>query len=309
MILALDMGGTKVAAAVFTPDGKLLEKTFTKEETGQDKNAEELFEACAHVLKKASQGYDIQGIGIGCAAPIDIFEGTVSPLNLKAWRKFPLKARVQELFPGVPVKLHTDGTCIALGEHWKGAGQGVKDMMAMVVSTGVGGGLILNGKPYDGASGNAGHVGHIEVAGFEDVPCVCGGAGCLEMLCSGPHTVQWAIDQGWRKGQDTSTLTGEDLTNDAKAGDKIAVSAFNRAGTALGRAIASAMALIECEKVVISGGFASAGDLLFEPARKAMIRKNMKFVDVPIVPSTLDGYGPITGVAALIGTQDQSLLD
>ncbi|MFT4186648.1 MAG: ROK family protein [Micrococcaceae bacterium] len=304
MILALDIGGTKVASALVTLDGEIVKESVSIEKSGRDKNSEELFDACVRVMKAAKGDEDIIGIGVGSAAPLDLNRGVISPLNLPAWREFPIVKKVEEVFPGTPVRLASDGVCIALAEHWKGAGTDVENLLAMIVSTGVGGGLVIGGKPLSGTSGNAGHIGHIEVADFGLERCACGNFGCLEAVTSGPNTVKWAIKQGWRKGEDTSQLAGEDLAEDARNGDKIALRAFERSGTALGRAIASAMALLEFDLVVIGGGFANSGDLLLEPARKAIKRPEFKFIDVEIVPTGLDGYGPLIGAAALFGIKD-----
>ncbi|MFD0470149.1 ROK family protein [Nonomuraea thailandensis] len=137
---------------------------------------------------------------MGCGGPLIWPDGEVSPLNIPGWRGFPLRARLAALFPSVPVRLHNDAVCLAVAEHWLGAGQGSDDMLGMVVSTGVGGGLILNGRLLHGRTGNAGHIGHVVVEPSGGPRCGCGGHGCLEAVARGPALVAWALEQGWVPG-------------------------------------------------------------------------------------------------------------
>ena len=150
----------------------------------------------------------------------------------------------------------------------KGAGAGSRVMMGVVVSTGVGGGLVVDGAPLDGPTGNAGHVGHI-VVDPDGPDCACGGRGCLEAIARGPAVVEWALAQGW---QPTSSADGVDLVAAAREGDAIALAALTRAGRALGIACASAVVLLELEVIAVGGGLANAGDLLLSPAVAAFER-------------------------------------
>jgi glucokinase len=224
-----------------------------------------------------------------------VAQGLVSPLNLPAWRDYPLREQVAALVPGVPVTLRMDGECITLAEHWVGAGQGQDNLMGMVVSTGIGGGLILGGQAIAGPTGNAGHIGHVEVGGFDE-PCLCGGTGCVEAVASGPNTVNWARKQGW------TGSTGEELATDYAAGNPVAARAVERSGRAIGQAIASATALLDLEIVAIGGGFSHVTPDLFGFVREAIAKRSpFPFVaKVRIVPSGLSGDGPLIGAAALI---------
>jgi glucokinase len=235
------------------------------------------------------------GAGIGAAGPINEAQGRVSPLNLPVWRDYPLRELVEAALPDVPVTLRMDGICIALAEHWIGAGRGFDNVMGMIVSTGIGGGLILHGNTVSGPTGNAGHIGHVEVAGFDD-PCPCGGIGCVEAIASGPHTVAWARRQGW------GGTTGEELGASFRAGDSIAAAAIERSGRAIGEAIASATALVDLEIVAIGGGFSLVSPMLFEHMRTAIAKRwQFDFVTkVKVVPSGLSSDGPLIGAAALI---------
>jgi len=303
LALALDLGGTKVEAALVDQRGAILPGTRFRQPTGATRTSDELAASVDAVVAQAlvsrPPGAELIGVGIGAAGPIVVREGAVSPLNLAVWRRYPLRDQVQALVqkdaPGVPITLRMDGLCITLAEHWIGAAQGVDNVMGMVVSTGVGGGLILGGQTVAGPSGNAGHIGHIEVAGFDD-PCPCGGHGCLEAIASGPHTVAWARTQGF------TGSTGEDLGAAYAAGDEVAIRAVTRSGTAIGRAIASATALLDLELVAIGGGFSHVTPDLFgfiaEPIAQ---RREFDYIrDVRVVPSALSSDGPLVGAAALI---------
>lgn len=303
LVLALDLGGTKVEAALVDPRGAILPGTRFRQPTGPTRSSDELAASIDRVVVDAlaslPTGSALIGVGIGAAGPIVVREGAVSPLNLAAWRRYPLRDQVEALvhptFPGVPITLRMDGLCITLAEHWIGAAQGVDNVMGMVVSTGVGGGLILGGQTVAGPSGNAGHIGHIEVAGFDD-PCPCGGRGCLEAIASGPHTVAWARTQGF------TGSTGEELAAAYADEDEVAVRAVARSGTAIGRAIASATALLDLELVAIGGGFSHVTPDLFRfIAEPIAQRAEFDYIRaVRVVPSALSSDGPLVGAAALI---------
>jgi len=298
-VLGVDLGGTKIEAALVDAAGVILPGSRFRAPTGRDSTSEQLAHSADSVVQQAlatlPDGASLSGIGIGSAGPITVATGLVSPLNLPSWRDFPLRDRIAGLAPGVPVSLRIDGECIALAEQWVGAAQGATNLMGMVVSTGIGGGLILNGMTVAGPTGNAGHIGHVEVGGFDE-PCLCGGTGCVEAVASGPNTVTWARTQGF-----TGT-TGEDLAAAYAAGDEIAITAVKRSGRAIGQAIASATALVDLELVAIGGGFSHVTPDLLDFVREAIARRAaFPFVaKVQVVPSGLSGEGPLIGAAALI---------
>jgi glucokinase len=238
-------------------------------------------------------------VGIASAGPIDLPAGTVNPVNIRSWRGFPLRDRVAAAVPGVPVRLGGDGVCMALGEHWLGAGRGARFMLGMVVSTGVGGGLILDGVPYTGRTGNAGHVGHVVVE-QDGRPCACGGRGCVETVASGPWMVRWARDNGWSA---PSGAGARDLAAAAAAGDALAVRAFRRGATALAAMIASVGAVCDLDLVVIGGGVAKSGAVLFDPLRAALADyAGLDFLaGLRVLPAALGGEAGLVGAARLAG--------
>lgn len=301
--LALDFGGTKVEAALIKADGTVVPGSRFRAPSGASSSSDDLWNAVHTVLHDAQSALPadatLAGVGIGTAGPITHDRGLVSPLNVAAWRDFPLRDRVAELLPGVPVRLEMDGICITLAEQWVGAARGCPNLMGMIVSTGIGGGLILGGHTVPGPTGNAGHIGHVEAAGFDD-PCACGGRGCIEAIASGPNTVRWARAQGF------TGETGEDLALAHAAGNPIALAAVERSGRAIGQAIASATNLVDLEVVAIGGGFSHVAPALFDAIRDAIARRrNFPFVTkVKVVPSALSGEGPLIGAGALVHRAD-----
>src|SRR4051812_30065817 len=192
--LALDVGGTKIAVGLVGPDGDLLHHAQLPT---PDQDAEAIWavaEGLLAVALAAADG-DVRGVGVASAGPIDLPNGTVSPINITEWQHFPIVEKVAAA-TGLAVRLGGDGLCMAMGERWRGAGRDAQFMLGMVVSTGIGGGLVLDGAPYDGRTGNAGHVGHV-VVDPDGGPCSCGGRGCVETIAAGPRMAQWGREDGW----------------------------------------------------------------------------------------------------------------
>lgn len=336
--LAVDVGGTKIAAAVVADDGRILGRhQFPTPKTSDgdavfsavcaaidDALAAAGFGSFEHdrydaVLERADTGSrfgdlgGIGGIGVATAGPVDLAHGTVSPVNIGAWRGYPLRDRLAARY-ALPVRMFGDGIAIAIAEHWLGAARGVDNVLGMVVSTGVGGGLILGGRVQFGSGGNAGHIGHISVdpAGPD---CPCGGVGCLEAIASGTSLAKWFKEQsavrqfGQHKAADfaaadftESDLTASDLARAARAGDALAQAAFTRAATAVGMAVAGAVTLLDLDRVVIGGGVAKAFDLLREPLHAAYRKyAGLGFARSPrVVAAELGGDVGLLGAAAVV---------
>lgn len=293
--LVLDIGGTKIAAGIVDENGQLRHQN--RQPTPHSDDPEQVWAAAEQTIAEALKtvGGTVDGVGISSAGPIQLSDGTISPVNIAAWRGFPVRDRVAAAVPGVPVRLAGDGLCMALGEHWCGAGRGAAFMLGMVVSTGIGGGLILDGVPYDGRTGNAGHVGHM-IVDVDGPPCSCGARGCVEAIASGPHLVAWAREQGWA-GTDAKALADA-----AAGGDDIAVRAFRRGARAIAAMIASVAAACDLDLVVIGGGVANAGPVLFVPLRQAL--SDYAALDftrgLRVVPAQLGGDAGLVGAAALL---------
>lgn len=299
LTLCLDIGGTKIAAALADPAGALVHTVVVP--TPPAAAAEQVWGAVAGAIADAVRAADapIGAVGIGSAGPIDRHAGTVSPINIRGWRRFPLRERVAAAVPGVPVALAGDGVCMALGEHWHGAGRDARFLLGMVVSTGVGGGLVFGGVAYAGRTGNAGHVGHVVVE-QDGQPCACGGHGCVETVASGPWLVRWARAQGWSAPPDAGA---RDLAAAAASGDPLPQAAFHRGAAALAAAIASVAAVCDLDLVVLGGGVAKAGGLLFDPLRaKLADYAGLDFLaGLRVVPAELGPDAGLVGAARLAG--------
>lgn len=294
--LALDIGGTKIAAGLVDADGALLHHAKLPTPDG---DAEAVWTVVDTLVTEAlaEAGGRVRGVGISSAGPIDLPAGTVSPINITQWHGFPVVERVSTL-TGAPVRLGGDGLCMALGERWRGAGVGAPFLLGMVVSTGVGGGLVLDAAPYDGRTGNAGHVGHVVVEP-DGEPCSCGGRGCVETVAAGPRMAQWARKNGWDApaGADAKELAGA-----ANAGDPVALQAFRRGATAVAAMIASVSAVCDLDLVVVGGGVAKSGALLFDPLREALSTyARLDFLrGLRVLPAELGSDAGLVGAAALL---------
>jgi glucokinase len=297
LTLCLDIGGTKIAAGLADADGSLVHTA--KQPTPVGAGAEEVWAAVAAIIANAvtAAGGTVGAVGIASAGPVDLHSGTVSPINIAGWHGFPLRQRVEAAVPDVPVRLGGDGVCMALGEHWRGAGRGARFMLGMVVSTGVGGGLVLDGVPYAGRTGNAGHVGHV-VVDHDGELCTCGGRGCVETVSAGPWLVRWARANGWSA---TPAAGARELAAAAVRGDEVAVRAFRRGATALAAMIASVAAVCDLDVVVIGGGVAKAGRVLWDPLRAALgVHARLAFLaGLRVMPAELGDVAGLVGAARL----------
>jgi glucokinase len=272
-ILAIDIGGTKLAAGIVLADGQLMEHRMVP--TPGHEDAETLFDAVIAVVA-ALPPHDAVAVGVGCGGPMTRGGGVVSPLNIPAWRGFPLRARLADHF-GLPVYVDNDAKALALGEGWQGAARGCDNYIGMVVSTGIGGGIVLDGRLLDGAEGNAGHIGHIIVEPRGHA-CPCGSRGCLEAEASGTAIAR--ITNGDPRG----------ATPDIVA----------HTGTMVGRAIASVANLLDLQLAVVSGSVALGFGQPFFSAAQAEIdaRARLDFSrGTRVVPGALGADGPLIGAA------------
>lgn len=293
-VLAVDIGGTKVDAALVSVSGEVVRESVTRRPTGRENDRATIasnVRAAAEEALAAVPGATVGAIGVGSAGPVDLPSRSVSPLNLPLAAGLPIDDVLAGLVDG-PLHLALDGTCIALAEHWRGALVGCDDAMAIVVSTGVGGGFVLGGHPVTGASGNAGHLGQTFVRTIEGDEVV---ASTLEAVAAGPGTVAWARTQGW------TGETGLNLAASHAAGDAVAIAAVSRSATAVGQAIAAAATLCDFEAVAIAGGFSQVAPDYVDQVRAAAHAASLHAYArrCRVVGSGLDGDGPLLGAAAL----------
>ena len=301
-VLAIDIGGTKLAASIVDSSGAMSATGRVATPSGPGVGGAEVFAALAGMIGDvvgADGGGTVGAEGIGSAGPVDVGAGTVSPVNIAGWRGFPLVEEVGRLMPGIRVELAGDGICAALGESWLGAGRDVRTQVTIVGSTGVGGGLVVDGKPFLGRTGKAGHVGHV-IVDFAGDPCACGSRGCVEAYSSGPSMTRWAVAEGWRP-EDGQQASGVSLAASARDGDAIALRAFERGARALAAGITSTAAVADLDLVVLGGGISAAGDVIFAPLRSALAEyAHLEFLaGIRVVPAKLGGEAGLIGAAAL----------
>ncbi|WP_221583296.1 ROK family protein [Microbacterium sp. G2-8] len=296
--LAVDLGGTKIEAGLVDEHGAVLIASRHRQPTGRDISPDGLRAAVSAVvgaaLEQLPRGAAFAGAGVGSAGPIDLGNGTIHPVNMPGVRGFALVEAVEDAAVAatgrtdLPVTLRHDGGCLALAESWLGAAAGTRASLSIVVSTGVGGGIVVGGVPIGGSTGNAGHLGQTHAAEH-------GGELTLEEIASGPASVQWAQLAGWRGS------TGEQLAEDARRSDRIAREAIVRSARAVGRALADASTLLDLEVIAISGGFSFASDDYVDLVEASL----RDWAVLPyaqatrVVRSGLGPDGPLVGAAAL----------
>ena len=274
-MLAVDIGGTKLAAAVVDDQGRLGWRRIVPNPGGTD--SEHLWSVLAAVIDDAPRpGLEACGVGVG--GPMAPGGELVSPLNIPAWRDFPLRRRLATL-TGLPTFVDNDAKALALGEGWCGAAKGVSNYLAMVVSTGVGAGIVLDGRLLGGARGNAGHIGHVIVVP-DGRRCACGAFGCLEAEVSGPSIA--AITGAPAAHADGATIA--------------------RSGRLVGQAVASVANLLDLRLAVVAGSVALGFGEPFFAAAQAELDRSSRLTfsrGARIIPGGLGADGPLVGAAAV----------
>jgi len=285
--LAVDVGGTKLAGALVTDQGMVL--TTARAATPAQGSAGDLFATLVELTARvrADAGEPITVCGVGCGGPMTLGGELVSPLNIPAWRDFPLRSELERAL-NVPVFVDNDAKALALGEGWVGAAAGERNFIGMVVSTGVGGGIVLDGRLLDGEAGNAGHIGHVivEPGGRH---CACGARGCLEAEASGPSIL---------------AMTGQPP-------EEASPEVIARTGTVVGRAVASVANLLDLRLAVVAGSVALGFGEPFFAAAQAEVdaRARLSFsAGARVVSAGLGDAGPVVGAAA-VGFRGAGLFD
>jgi glucokinase len=277
--LAVDVGGTKLAAAIVDDRGAI--RAAAQAPTQGEDDEEGLFVRLFGVVEQVTSAWDGEApavCGVGCGGPMSRGGSAVSPLNIPAWRDFPLRDRLAAA-TGLATFVDNDAKALALGEGWIGAAAGERNFLAMVVSTGVGGGIVLDGRLLEGAAGNAGHIGHVIVEP-DGRFCPCGARGCLEAEAAGPHIAA--------------------TTGAAVADAPLAVR--QRTGRLVGRAVASVSNLLDLRLAVVAGSVALGfGSPFFDAAQAELDRSaRLDFSrGAAIRPAGLGTEGPLVGAAAV----------
>lgn len=290
--LAVDIGATKAALGIVTDEFKILDKIEVP--TGAGTKIWQDIEGASRSLLSKVDGQCL-GVGIGSAGPLHLNEGQISPVNIPNWRKFPIVEQFSQLVGTNNVVLHGDAMALAHAEYRLGAGMNTRNMFGMVVSTGIGGGLILDGKLFTGVTGNASYFGHHSIA-FEGKQCVCGRIGCVETYASGPKMVEYAQELGWQ----CADPDFKQLAADARLGNAHAIASIDRGSRALANAIVNVLDILDINTVVIGGGVSEAGEIYWEPLRKH-IKNEAKFAgflsEIDLRPAKLDRDAGLLGAA------------
>jgi glucokinase len=322
-IVGVDLGGTNIKVGAMPEDGSrqiAVRSEPTHSEGGADTVVDRIValveatiaETCAQDGATRDQ---FIGVGIGSPGPLDRERGIVIVTPNLGWRNFPLRDRVSEAV-GLPATLDNDANCATLGEWWIGAARGARNVVGMTIGTGIGGGLILDGRLYHGSSDVAGEIGHITIDS-NGRHCKCGNYGCLEAYASGPAIAERAREElgdGERSllvdmvdGQ-LDRITAETVYEASDRGDAIAREVVRDTARFLGAGVANLLNIFNPDVVVVAGGVTRAGDALFEPLRAEVKRRAFKpAVDAcRIVPGELPGTAGIVGAVATFKQQHES---
>ena len=308
VVAGIDIGGTKIAVALENLSGEKIavRRLPTQVEIGAYAIIETIFQAITEMLEENRA--KLVAVGIGCPSPLDVEKGLVmSPSNLRDWDNFPIVKLFRERFD-VPVALDNDANTAALGEYVYGAGRGYKNIVYVTVSTGIGGGIILNGEILHGVSFGAGELGHTIVQP-DGIRCNCGSIGCLETICAGVHIARRARER-LANGEaslmremvaDISKVSAKTVVEALRKKDKLATEIWDETCRFLAIGIANVISILAPEAVIIGGGISAAGDLLFAPLRRMM----PEFVSmipadkINIIPAELGGESGVCGALVL----------
>jgi glucokinase len=298
-VLALDIGGTKLAAGVVDASGRV--HAFVAEpsraDEGPERTLERLFDLGRRAVAESGLAWtEIGSTGIGCGGPLDAERGIlIAPPHLPGWHDVPVTAMAEREFER-PAALENDATAAAAGEHRWGAGAGTRNMVYLTISTGVGGGVVIDGHLYRGAMGNGGELGHVTVDWHGRRCKGCGRLGCLEAYVSGTSIAERAREAG------LDFATAEDVARAARTGDPGARAVWDETVEALACGLTSIVNLFEPELVVVGGGVSRSGEQLLGPVRRAVRSAAMGPAarGMDIVASALGDQVGVVGAAAIV---------
>ena len=306
-VFGVDIGGTTVKLGLFDVNGNVLDKWEipTRTENG---GANILPDIAASVRDKMSEKSiakeDVAGVGVGAPGPVD-GEGIIHKAVNLGWSEMNLKKELADLLDGMRVEGGNDANVAALGEMWKGGGQGHKNLVAVTLGTGVGGGIIINGKIVTGATGSGGEIGHIHVEDHETEACGCGNYGCLEEYASATGITRLAHRKLQTSDKASALRQGEvsakAVFDAVKAGDELAIEIAQQFGDYLGKGLAVIAGVVNPEIFVIGGGVSKAGEVLFEYIRPAFDKTVFHGCkDTKFALATLGNDAGIYGAAKMV---------
>jgi len=319
-ILGVDLGGTNIVVGAMPEDGSrelAIRSEPTHAERGSEAVVDRMVSMIAQVISDViashdAQPHDFLGVGIGAPGPLDRERGVVVVAPNLGWRDFPLRDAISDRIR-LPATLDNDANCATLGEWWRGAAQGGRNVVGITIGTGIGGGIVIGGKLYHGSSDVAGEIGHTTIDSTGRY-CRCGNYGCLEAYASGPAIALRAREALERdevsvlhkmvKG-DLDLLTAATVYEAAHRGDALALEVVRDTARFLGTGIANLLNTVNPDVVVITGGVTRAGDRLFEPLRAEVKRRAFRpaVAACRIVPGALEGTAGVVGAVATFKQQ------
>lgn len=306
-VIGVDLGGTKITTAISDLTGEIIEKTTlaTGSALGEEVVLSRIFDSISMVLEASKiSEQDVRAIGIGAPGPLDSEKGIIITTPNLPFKNYNLVKPIEERF-GIKTYLDNDANAAAIGEYTFGAGKGTKHMIYITVSTGVGGGAILNGRPYRGNTSNALEVGHMTIEPFSKYQCNCGKYGDVESLCSGTaiaKRAKEAVEAGRETSlKDIDTITSYEVHQAYLEGDKVAIEILDTALEYMGIAIANLIVNFDPEMIVIGGGVTKIGDLFFDKVKESAKKRSFDFMfnSTKIVPSKLGQESGVIGALAL----------
>ena len=313
LYVGVDLGGTNVKSGLVDEDGNVLvrDERKTLARVSAEAPVKQIVDSINEVIGCGGSSIsEIRGIGIGSPGPLSAKEGKILKAgNLPHWENFPLAAVIKERL-GPDVYIQNDATVFAFGEWWMGAGRGKDDFFVLTLGTGIGGGAISGGKLLTGFNDNACEFGHTTID-YNGPQCWCGQRGCMELYSSATGLVRMTYEALVNEHIETSLaeyrtkpdeMTSKIIFKAADSGDEFALQMFDKAGYILGIGIVNALNILNFELVAVGGGLAKSGDLILEPARRALSDRGFQsYVDqVSIVPAERPDVAAILGAARLV---------
>ncbi|MEO2509270.1 ROK family protein [Clostridium paraputrificum] len=305
-VIGVDLGGTKISTAISTIEGNILANVVlpTKAEEGEVAVLGRIIQSIDEVIVGSSTSIDeVEAIGIGSPGPLDARKGIIITTPNLPFKDYNLVQPLKEKY-NIPVYLDNDANAAAIGEYMFGAGKGKESIIYFTVSTGVGGGAVLDGKVYRGHTSNALEIGHTTVDP-NGPRCNCGNLGCLEAMSSGTaiakkgkEAVSTNVETSLKK---YDTVTSYEVFKEAEAGDEVAKDIIDNALTYLGIGVANAIATFDPEMIIIGGGVSKAGDIVFDTVKKVVNKRCFKSMaeSCEIVPAGLGSDAGVVGAVAL----------
>lgn len=312
VVIALDIGGTKLAGGVLAPEARLLvrRERSTRAEEGADVSLGEVYGLLAELVAAAAEHGSLAGIGICAPGPLNPETGFIfNPTNMPGWVNIPLAEEVSRRF-GLPCRVENDANGAGLGEATFGAGRGFQRVFYATISTGIGTGIIFDGRVYHGKNGAAGEGGHVSIDYRSPTVCNCGSLGCIEALASGSAIARRARAVAGEHPEtkmlsiagSAERITAETVARAAAQGDPVAARLIEETGEMLGAWLGSVVSLLDPDIIIIGGGVSRIGEPLFSKMRQTMPRRTINSFasQTPIVPAQLKNDAGIFGAAAVI---------